>query len=608
MGWRAMLEPQTRVTLTELLRPPGGFSLSHAVGTTFTINLDTALAVPLSFAAQRVSSVDDPISILDAIRRVVDRVDLFAQAGEVSISYPPTRLVAYLEPMFHPVISANGIFHPKVWFLEFERGDERHYRYVCSSRNLTGDRSWDLAVSLDGTSASNEHRAEAGIANAPLVSLLRALPGLAVNQIGAVRRDRIERLADSMSGVVWERPDGIETITHHLWGIDGQPDMSFVSDRVLMISPFITQGGITRLRGGTKPPLTLISRAESLNAINPDYFGESISCFVIDDAANPVDAANINPGSEPPPTVAQLEGLHAKFYVFERGDRAHLLAGSLNATDAALYQNVEAALELVGRTERLGVDAMIASLGNLIVPHQIDPDCIDDAQEREKDYRLEAIVRMVAGARFHARVIPGERYVMAVWLETPIELPADIELEWYPLHQRARPFSTLPQTAEASAMIEDLDLAQVSPFIVLKLQDRRGPRASRTSIVIAELHDDPPDRREAVIASQFTDREAFLRFLMLLLDIGGFAPAGGIFKGSGWGVSLSSGSGAGLFEMMVRALGAGHSGLKEVHRIVEFLSTSGDDAALLPEGFDELWQAVWSVYQQLNPEGTDDQR
>jgi hypothetical protein len=60
--------------------------------------------------------------------------------------------------------------------------------------------------------------------------------------------------------------------------------------------------------------------------------------------------------------------------------------------------------------------------------------------------------------------------------------------------------------------------------------------------------------------------------------------------------------------MMVRALGAGHSGLKEVHRIVEFLSTSGDDAALLPEGFDELWQAVWSVYQQLNPEGTDDQR
>ncbi|WP_199185328.1 hypothetical protein [Cryobacterium sp. Y50] len=145
-----MLEPDARAALTEQLRPPAGYELLHAVGTTFTLDLTSALASPLSFAAHRVRESDDPIAILDAVRRAADRVDIFAQAGQIVAPRQASDLVAFLEPMLHPVTARcpGGLFHPKVWILEYGRGSDRAYRLLCSSRNLTADRSWDMVVRL----------------------------------------------------------------------------------------------------------------------------------------------------------------------------------------------------------------------------------------------------------------------------------------------------------------------------------------------------------------------------------------------------------------------------------------------------------------------------
>src|SRR5690606_7313198 len=110
-------------------------------------------------------------------------------AGEMSMGNP-SDLVAFLEPMVHPVNALRGLFHPKVWFLEYRSGDRYSYRFLCASRNLTEDHSWDTLVRLDGrvTAATSGD-------NAPLVSLLRALPTLAVQPVSNDRRARIERLA-----------------------------------------------------------------------------------------------------------------------------------------------------------------------------------------------------------------------------------------------------------------------------------------------------------------------------------------------------------------------------------------------------------------------------
>ena len=45
-----MLAPDNRTLLLDVLRPPAGHTLDRAIGTTFTLDLSTALIVPLAFA------------------------------------------------------------------------------------------------------------------------------------------------------------------------------------------------------------------------------------------------------------------------------------------------------------------------------------------------------------------------------------------------------------------------------------------------------------------------------------------------------------------------------------------------------------------------------
>jgi len=44
------LTPETRVLLTDALRPPAGYRVEAAVGTTYSLNLTALLLAPLSFA------------------------------------------------------------------------------------------------------------------------------------------------------------------------------------------------------------------------------------------------------------------------------------------------------------------------------------------------------------------------------------------------------------------------------------------------------------------------------------------------------------------------------------------------------------------------------
>jgi hypothetical protein len=149
-----MLAPDDRALLLEALRPPIGLALQRAVGTTFTLDLETALTVPLAFAGHSLTTTPDPVAVMEAIRSTADQVDVFCQAGAVAASRWPSDLVALLEPVIHAVRRPRPghLFHPKVWALAYGTGDAvERYRVLVLSRNLTADRSWDVLVHLDGT-------------------------------------------------------------------------------------------------------------------------------------------------------------------------------------------------------------------------------------------------------------------------------------------------------------------------------------------------------------------------------------------------------------------------------------------------------------------------
>src|SRR3954466_1465246 len=145
MDWRerTVLPPDARLVLTEALRPPPGAQLHRAVALTFTLDLDSALLVPLAFAGQALREAAEPLSVMRAVRRCADRVDIFFQAGQVRVPATASDLHAFLEPMVHAVRQPRPgrLFHPKLWAVRYVDADGAPtiLRLLVLSRNLTAD-------------------------------------------------------------------------------------------------------------------------------------------------------------------------------------------------------------------------------------------------------------------------------------------------------------------------------------------------------------------------------------------------------------------------------------------------------------------------------------
>ena len=116
----------------------------------------------------------------------------------------------WLEPSVVEVSSPhdNGVFHPKVWLLRFlaDSGAVR-YRFLCLTRNLTFDRSWDTVLCLEG---DLPNRTNAYSRNRPLADFVSALAKgeLKPKNLGTQNKDRIDRIADEILKVDFKSPDG----------------------------------------------------------------------------------------------------------------------------------------------------------------------------------------------------------------------------------------------------------------------------------------------------------------------------------------------------------------------------------------------------------------
>src|SRR5881392_1859281 len=98
-----MLEPQERRLLHDILKPPAGYAFDQAIATTFSLDLQTLLAVPLAFTSFQIEDANgrqdpSPAALLEAARRYSEQVTVFCQTGQIA---PPGRrqpLLAFLEP------------------------------------------------------------------------------------------------------------------------------------------------------------------------------------------------------------------------------------------------------------------------------------------------------------------------------------------------------------------------------------------------------------------------------------------------------------------------------------------------------------------------------
>ncbi|MFS0912352.1 phospholipase D family protein [Microbacterium sp. 179-I 3D2 NHS] len=588
-----MLEPDSRSLLSELLRPPAGFRLSHAVGTSFTMTLEAALAIPLAFA--RSVETDDRVGILGAVRRATQRIDLFAQAGCLGLG-AASDLVAVLEPMIHSVRMPPGrLFHPKVWFLEFESDGELRYRFICSSRNLTNDRTWDAVIALDGSPGENLHERDAA-SNEAMASMLTWLirDDRASPKLNPARARRIARLAESWRGIRWEHPDRVRKLRVHCLGV-GAPNQE--SPRLLqkpglkaaIISPFVSDQGIAQLRARPGRETSLISRPESLDALGETTL-DGLALRVLDDM---VDLA-LEDAETGTRSRDELRGLHAKVVVHDHAhEQSSMLVGSANATDAAWSRNVEVMVEVEGPTRHFGVDAVVSALTPMIDAYETDGD-VEPTDAEQAALALDTALRDLARARLFVRVHSPQPHSVSLWASDVPPIDERFTISWRMLSLPDPVLTPLP-TTDVPYLSGPLALEQITPFIMVALRDPEGRR--RETVVVAEVLDDVAERGDAIIAAHLTGPDAVSRFIRLMLqDVGtvldGPGGGGGAF-GSAFGRGVAE-SGSGLLELLVRASATNRDGLAEVKGVLDQLA--GDPSLdALPAGFADVWDAVVSA-------------
>lgn len=591
-----MLPPDDRVVLLDQLRPPMGYRLDAAVATTFTLDLAAALVPPVAFASFEMRGTPDPVAALEAVRSCADRVDIFCQAGNIRIPAQASDLMAYLEPMVHEVRRPRPgyLFHPKVWFLRYSSPDlPGQFRLLCSTRNLTNDRSWDAVVRLDG-SRSTGLMPE----NRPLSDFLARLPDLCVTPLDDTRRGRIASLASDARYIEWEHPDNVREIQFHALGLGrttARPD--FTGYRHLVVSPFCNDDGLATV-APSWGDVSLVSRPEAIDRLAPESL-EGVTTYRLDPLAglaDPDDEAAAGTGSE------LLTGLHAKIVVVERNRAAHVFIGSANATSAAHTGNVEFVVELTGGASKIGVDAFMAAdapFRQLLEPYATTGGMPPDTADAESR-ALENLLRDVAVRQFTLTVDGGDGgYLLMLASTTPLEFPTAITL-CAELMTRPGHSETLVTGTRALAAFTDVPLADITPFVAVRASTASG--LTRGTVLRASLVNDPAGRLDEILARQVDTPEKFLRFLALLLGLADPASLLPAETGRTGGTAFFGGGTTGILELILRALADHPQALHDLDRLVERLQVTAAGTEVLPQGFTPLWVTVMSALQRAESE------
>jgi hypothetical protein len=613
-----MLDPANRQALTQQLRPPAGFRLAHAVGTTFTLDMTSALSVPLSFVAGSGEEFTNPVAVLSGLRKVSDRVDIFCQAGHIKAPSDASDLLALLEPMVHQVRVKSGLFHPKVWLLEFENDTERRYRFLCSSRNLTTDASWDLLVRLDGEPVQDAD--DAGPDSGPLARFIAGLPSLCTVKPDADRLARVRGLASRLANVRWDLPEDIHRLAFRPMGMGEEfeqgsivahlrdpenfralnnktGEAAFLGRDKLVISPFLDDRLIGRLKDRWTENLYVYSRGDQLDLLNEKTVADTRTSFKAFDELGIPESADSGL-SETDETGAQrvtddLSGLHAKAYFCDYDHFTYALLGSANATEAGFTRNVEFMLEMRGAKKRLGVQRIRESLKDVPFAVYDGTGGKDRTEEDKAAVRLENALRDAAAQRFLLDALPdggaNNTFTVTVahdWSPKP-EFTAKLRLLSLP-----QPTVVEPSGGQHEHSFHSIPLADVTPYLVLTLED---PEAglSKSTVIQGSLRTDPEGRLDEIVARQLDDPQKLRQFLLLFLTPEDALPGSG--TGTGWfaGSGFGDGSTAGLFEAMVGAM-AGLDALSvfpDLKVVMDrLLALRGDDPEI--QQLHALWTAA----------------
>lgn len=617
----SLLDPlRDRAVLLDLLRPPSGCRIERIIGTTYTLDLESLIAVCLVLTDlpwDEDTTGDDRLAPLVAVRRAVtaaaaDRrqapvITLACHAGAIHMPRGMPDLAPWLEEMVVPVLpsTAGGIFHPKVWLVRWRdpRGNIGWHALI-GSRNCTGDRRWDVGMRLEGRPNGHRRRESRGLA-----ALVRAIPILArhAGTMIAPAHDRaLRKDADELERFSFHLPEDDTAVPIAVHGLTdpGTGSQAFSGlrhaaiTRLLVMSPFVDKGFLARVRsrsGGA--PMTVISTSANLQQLGPCQPGVDARelrdlSLNTDGTDTPGDGIAIPPAND---------RLHAKLVFLEHGRHVRVLMGSANATLAAWGddltgdgRNIELTAILDGPQSRYGISQTLKTWEDLLVQHlPLEPSVLASV-----DRLMEERLRIALTAVVAAQPVVTWRAERGSWsarlrFAHPVHITPRVLVSVKPLSQGAEQARPLHRTTR-DLVWSTGSLAQVTAWFAVRLSTQQSgrtlswervllvPFAGATPTLIAQ-------RNAAALQALIGNGDALVRFLLLTARSQGDPT--GLRHRQGMGDSATTRSHALSLQDILRASAdPDDQRFEELDDIIR--STAGLKGTALPPGFPVVWDAV----------------
>lgn len=528
-----MMDPaRDRIDYGDRLRPPDGFTLDAAVGTTYTLDLQALMLLPL---AMEVGSTleevptGEQLLLLPALKSLRPKLRLFVQQGNLHVPREFNRLFTLLEPMVIPVgmDSPYSSFHPKVWLLRFTGNDEEvRYRLLVMSRNLTLDRSWDMAVVLEGEYHPRRKRSVSRSRYTALYDLIRWLKKTDTGEF----EPQLALFQAELPKVVWQMPAPFEDM-EMLLSLPGDHGLGELSrpkctSSIAIVSPFLHEKALSAWSNIPADQRWLFSRADELDRITKQAV-PGWQCHHLNDQL--VDVQDSDGGETP--RFAPPSGLHAKLFVTTEDSRHYWYLGSANATRAALGMekgqdgNVEFVIRfrVPENAEALSPKSFAASMcgdddtPGLFESHQFQPTSEEESDRKEQQRKL---MHSLAGCPYELKASPGEgnRYECCLYIPGEVSdgYGGDYSVDYRMLGEEECSFreSVPGETIKWS----NIPITRISAFLVIRVRFSDG--TAQQLMVRAKLEfPEGADPREAQLTRELvSDHRQFMELVGIMLS------------------------------------------------------------------------------------------
>lgn len=617
-----MLHPKhNRIDYGAQLIPPEGYELNYAVGTTYSLDLETLMVLPVAlFYSQLLDTTPDMLryDMLDAITNAADKITVYYQKGKLIAPKQYHSLMAYWEKGIEAVKMDSHIssFHPKVWIIRFEAAEQpARYRLLVTSRNLTFARDWDIAFSTEGTVTSQDVDK-----NGPLVDFMHYLSSKGIRPLP-------DKFIKELGRVEFNHPTGFRLLNFFPIGISFPKGKTIYDnplsgkswDKLLVISPFVDDTVLKRLSKNTSA--VILSRKEELDGLDKNTIKElgndnfyQFSQFIQE--AESLETISENSDYEP-----MDQNLHAKLFIGSKNGYHHWFLGSANSTLPAFGRNVEFMIELKTELHQQSPTKILSLLtktgkGEIALFEPYDVKYRNDiASRHEQELDLRKIIYDLSDLSIKSSLhMTGKAgisiYDMILEVDASrLKIKEGYQARLKPLAERDKKAILIkPGIVNVVSSFNGYTEAQLSPFIQWEVW--RDGQIIKLFLIKIEINL-PASRLNKIFSSIINSRVKFLKYLAFILT-GSDANIIGDFnkeKKDKNHDSQNSASewvmvGVPVFESLLIAASRNPGRLKSVEKLIERLQAESIDnqEKIISNEFLELWKVFQSYLEQKKDE------